>query len=205
MPLIQVSPSTSLSFSSPTKIFSWKENVCFGGSSSFSALSWVSSRRLLLLLHLPKCPLTVRTLPWPMLAYLGAGPHVRLFSFATSLQIAPAVGHMSVSSVGPTVKQAACQSPDQDTWMEPPCVLPLVSRPRSTRAHYSGSFLISSGAGSLHMVTPFHLRLAALWLWSSTWASQCRSPGADPALGRASLSRSRSPQLSLDLIVCCHQ
>ena len=87
-------------------------------------------------------------------------------------------------------KQAGCQSPDQDTWKKLPCVLVSFISPmlpgQGALAHYSRSFLISSGAGSLHMVTPFHLRLNALWLWSSTWASQCRCLGADPALGRAS-------------------
>lgn len=129
-------------------------------------------------------PLPCALCPDRCFRYLGAGPHVRLFSFATSLQIAPAVGHMSVSSVGPTAEAGSLSVPGH---LDGASVRSAPWSPgQGARAHYSGSFLISSGAGSLHMVTPFHLRLAALWLWSSTWASQCRSPGADPALGRAS-------------------
>lgn len=126
-------------------------------------------------------------LDWCFL-YLGAGPDVRLFFFASLLGITPAVGHMSVSSTGPNAETGRLSVSwpghlEEASMRSGLLHLSHAPRPRSTRPLFQ---ILLDFLRGRHMVTPFHLRLIALWLWSSTWASQCWCPGADPALGRAS-------------------
>ena len=67
--------------------------------------AWICLQSNYCVIHFVMCLLYCWAfcLDWCFL-YLGAGPDVRLFFFASLFGITPAVGHMSVSSVGPNAE-----------------------------------------------------------------------------------------------------
>lgn len=73
-----------------------------------------------------------------------------------------------------------------------------VSRPKNMHLLFLSSS-VSLGTGSLHMLSPFHLRAMA------TWASWCQFLGANPAPGVSlSLCLLLSPWLCLGLVAYWH-